>query len=108
MKNKALIWTMAIVGIGLAGYIAYVVAKNNADKNKLLLSQNLTDTGNWIASLFKKSQESPTTELAYKDYSDPVFSRTDLAGLSTDSQSAQASVPDLGSGVYDYNNMFIF
>ncbi len=108
MKNKALIWTLAIVGIGLAGYLAYVVAKNNAAKNKLLLSQNLTDTGNWIANLFKKTQEAPATELAYKDYSDPVFSRTDLAGLSGGSSSTPQNVPDIASGAYDYNNMFIF
>jgi hypothetical protein len=56
MKNKALIWTVAISVIAIAGYVTYsLVKKKQEDPQKLKIgSQDIVNAGTFIASLFKK------------------------------------------------------
>ena len=94
MKNKVLIWTLAIAGIGLAGYLLYRVAKPAAPAKKLTIGQqDIYNAGAFLKGLFSKTPLAPgapgsgmeyptqTTQLDYSDYENPIFSRTDLAGL---------------------------
>jgi hypothetical protein len=62
MKNKALIWTLAIAGVALATYVTISLLKKPADTNKPLLSPGtLANIGSAISSIFTPKTAADTS-----------------------------------------------
>jgi hypothetical protein len=67
MKNKALIWVLAIAGIALASYITYKVLNPAKKSTGLLSADNLSSVGSAIGKLFGGS----STATAVNPENDP-------------------------------------
>jgi hypothetical protein len=67
MKNKQiLIWGVAIVGISLAGYVAYSLLKKPEETNKPLLSPGtIKGIGDFLGSIFGKKAENVSPQTGY-------------------------------------------
>jgi hypothetical protein len=67
-NNKFLIWTLAISGLAIAGYVTFKLMNPPAPNKKVIDAAAIDKIGSFITGLFnKKSDTSANTQVNYYD-----------------------------------------
>jgi hypothetical protein len=84
-NKKVLVWTLAIAGIGLAGYVIYNLAKPSTNQ-KVLNPSSVNGLIDAVAGLFKKKEPTVSPYTGYNVDAGVNYYNTDISSVPSNAE----------------------